>query len=514
MRRFGSRSESKTTDSATFEVKNPATGEMIANVPEFSRDDVVAVVDRLRSAQPAWERLGFKERYEALRTFSQFLFDNEEEFIDRLVEETGKARSEAPNEILVLASEVSYYGKNAAKFLAEETPKSHSLWMKTKSLKVVAKPQPVVGLIGPWNFPINLTLGDAVPALMAGCTVVIKPSEITPLTLSWLARCWADELGLPPVLEVVTGLGTTGEALVDAVDFVGFTGSVATGRKVAERAGRNLTPFSLELGGKDPMLVLKDADLDRATAGAAWGGLSNSGQICMSVERVYVEEPIYQPFVDQLVSRVQKLRQGSDHEWADVGAMTTPQQLQTVAEHVTDAVEKGAKVLTGGREKPDETGAYYEPTVLIDVDHSMKIMTEETFGPVLPVMKVRDEEEAIGLANDSRYGLCASVWSKDKIRGERVARRIECGACNVNDVLVNYMASDVPFGGWKESGVGYRHGPGGIRKYCRTESLVISRLTPKSEISWFPYSKKKSQRISRGAKMLFGKGLKNRFKSK
>ena len=346
---------------------------------------------------------------------------------------------------------------------------------------------------------------------MAGCAVVIKPSEFTPLTLSWLVRSWVDKLGLPPVLDVVTGLGMTGEALVDDVDFVGFTGSVATGRKVAARAGQNLTPFSLELGGKDPMLVLEDADLDRAAAGAAWGGLSNSGQICMSVERVYAEEPIYQAFVDRLVERVGKLRQGSDHKWADVGAMTTPQQLQIVKDHVSEAVEKGAKVLTGGREKPDESGDYYEPTVLVDVDHTMKVMTEETFGPVLPVMKVRDEEEAIRLANDSRYGLSSSVWSKDKKRAERVARRIESGACNINDVLTNYMASDVPFGGWKESGVGYRHGPGGIRKYCRTESLVIERLSRKSEAFWFPYSKKKTRIFSRIARFLYGRGLRGKL---
>ena len=503
-----------TEKTATFEVKNPATGATIANVPEFSRDEVASVVDRLRSAQPAWEKLDFKRRYSALKTFGQFMLDNEEEFTDRLVEETGKARSEAPNEILVLGEAIRYYGRKAAKFLAEETPRPHSPLIKTKSLKVVIRPQPVVGLIGPWNFPINLTLGDAVPALMAGCAVVIKPSEFTPLTLSWLVRSWVDKLGLPPVLEVVTGLGKTGEALVDVVDFIGFTGSAATGRKVAERAGRNLTPFSLELGGKDPMLVLKDADLDRAAAGAAWGGLSNSGQICMSVERVYAEEPIYQAFVDRLVERVGKLRQGSDHKWADVGAMTTPQQLQIVKDHVSEAVEKGAKVLTGGREKPGESGDYYEPTVLVDVDHSMQIMTEETFGPVLPVMKVRDEEEAIRLANDSRYGLSSSVWSKDKKKAERVARRIESGACNINDVMTNYMASDVPFGGWKESGVGYRHGPGGIRKYCRTESLVIERLSRKSESFWFPYSKKKTRMFSRIGRFLYGRGLRGKLSPK
>lgn len=497
---------------ASYEVINPATGEAVATVANRTKEEVKEVVDGLRAAQPDWEELGFKQRFGALKELSQFLLDNEEEFTDRLVEETGKVRMEGFNEIHSTVDTIGYYGKNAEKFLAEEKPKPHSPLLKTKTLRIVTRPQPVVGLIGPWNFPVILTLGDAIPALMAGCSVVIKPSEFTPLTLSWLVESWRRKIQLPPVLDIVTGHGPTGEALIDEVDFVGFTGSVPTGRKVAERAARALTPFTLELGGKDPMIVLADANLERAAAGAAWGGLSNAGQICMSVERVYVEEPAYQGFVDRLVERVSKLRQGSGNQWCDIGAMTTQQQLATVEAHVADAVEKGAKVLAGGQRKPGERGLYYKPTVLVGVDHSMKVMREETFGPVLPVMKVRGVEEAIKLANDSNYGLSASVWSKDKKRAERVARRIEAGACNVNDVLVNYLASEIPFGGWKESGVGYRHGPGGIRKYCRTKSLLTARLATRSEAIWFPYSKKKLRTFSRVTRLLFGSSLRGRVR--
>lgn len=494
---------------------SPATGELVDSVANRGPAEVNAAVDRVRKAQPQWEASGFKARHEALDRLSQFLLDNEDELMQRIVAETGKVRMEAANEIIHIADTVSYYGENAPKFLAEERIRPHSPVMRTKALKVVYRPQPVVGLIGPWNFPIILTLGDAVPALMAGSAVVIKPSEFTPLTLRWIGEIWQGRLGLPPIFEVVTGAGETGAALIDAVDFVGFTGSVATGRKVAARAAETLTPFSLELGGKDPMLVLADANIDRAAAGAAWGGLSNSGQICMSVERIYVEEPVYDEFVERLVENVSRLRQGrdSDTAWHDIGAMTTPLQIEKVEEHVREAVERGAKVLAGGRRNPDQPGDFYEPTVLVDVDHTMKVMREETFGPVLPIMMVRDEEEAIRMANDSPYGLSASVWGKDKYHAESVARRIEAGSCNVNDVLVNYLTSDVPFGGWKESGIGYRHGPGGIRKYCRTESLVITRAAlGKREPLWFPYSKRKLSVFGRVGRLLYAKGLRNKLR--
>jgi acyl-CoA reductase-like NAD-dependent aldehyde dehydrogenase len=309
----------------------------------------------------------------------------------------------------------------------------------------------------------------------------------------------------------VQGIGETGGALIDGVDFVQFTGSDRTGRKVMTRAAETLTPVSLELGGKDPMIVLADADLDRAANAAAWGGMMNAGQICMSVERIYVEEPAYDGFVTRLTAEVGKLRQGADGKafGKEVGAMTSPNQIAIVEDHVDDALASGATALTGGKRAPGP-GDYFEPTVLIDVDHSMKVMRDETFGPVVGVMKVRDAEEALRLANDSRYGLSGSVFG-DKERAERVARRVECGAVNVNDVLVNYLAMDVPMGGWKESGIGYRHGEPGIKKYCRTESVVITRFGGKREPTWFPYTRSRRSLVGRIAQVFNARDLKRRL---
>jgi acyl-CoA reductase-like NAD-dependent aldehyde dehydrogenase len=258
------------------------------------------------------------------------------------------------------------------------------------------------------------------------------------------------------------------------------------------RAAETLTPVSLELGGKDPMIVLADADLDRAANAAAWGGMMNSGQICMSVERIYVEEPAYDAFVNKLTAEVGKLRQGGDD--GEIGAMTSPRQIDIVEDHVDDALGSGARALTGGKRVPGP-GDYFEPTVLVDVDHSMKVMRDETFGPVVGVMKVRDADEAVRLANDTRYGLSGAVFG-EREHAEQVARRVECGAINVNDVLVNYFATDVPMGGWKQSGIGSRHGEPGIKKYCRSESLVITRFGGKREPGWFPYTKSRRRLIA------------------
>jgi acyl-CoA reductase-like NAD-dependent aldehyde dehydrogenase len=316
------------------------------------------------------------------------------------------------------------------------------------------------------------------------------------------------------VVQIVNGHGECGSAVVDEVDCVHFTGSVATGKNVMTQAAETLTPVSLELGGKDPMIVLEDADPERAANGAAWGGLANSGQICISVERVYATEPVYDEFLDRLTDRVNGLRQGPDRPafTNDVGAMTSPAQIEIVEDHIRDAVEKGARVVTGGNRR-DGAGDFFEPTVLVDVDHSMKIMREETFGPVIPVMKVRDANEAVRLANDSPYGLSASVFG-ERERAESVARRLESGACNVNDVLVNYLAYDVPMGGWKDSGIGSRWAPEGIRKFCRTESLVVSRFAAaKSEPLWFPYSRAKGRLLGAVSRFVNARGLRNRLRA-
>jgi acyl-CoA reductase-like NAD-dependent aldehyde dehydrogenase len=473
----------------SIEVHNPATGEVIATVPIDSPEMVSKTVDRVRANQPEWEAMGIEGRYHWLGKLRDWLLDNQGRVLDTMQLETGKVRADAMNEPAYLSDLVNFYGTRAAKFIGEESIRPHSPLLAAKKLRVQYRPHQVVGIISPWNFPLILSLGDAIPALQAGAAVVIKPSEFTPVGLIEVVEAWKREIGGPDVLDCVQGIGETGGALIDAVDFVQFTGSDRTGRKVMARAAETLTPVSLELGGKDPMIVLSDADLDRAANAAAWGGMMNSGQICMSTERIYVEEPVYDEFVNKLTAEVGKLRQGADDEAnpKDVGAMTSPNQTGIVEDHVADALAAGARALTGGK-RVEGPGDYFEPTVLVDVDHSMKVMRDETFGPVLGVMKVRDAEEAIRLANDSRYGLSGAVFG-ERGRAEQVARRVECGAINVNDVLVNYFATEVPMGGWKQSGIGTRHGENGIKKYCRSESLVITRFGGKREPSWYPYTK-------------------------
>jgi len=495
----------------SIEVHNPATGGLIKSIPIDSPETVAATVARVRANQPEWEAMGIEGRYHWLGKLRDWLLDNQERVLDTMQEETGKVRADAGNEPAYLADLINFYGTRAAKFIGEESIRPHTPLLAGKKLRVQYRPHQVVGIISPWNFPLILALGDAVPALQAGAAVVIKPSEFTPLGLAEVVEAWKREIGGPDVFDCVQGVGETGGALVDAVDFIQFTGSDRTGRKVMARAAETLTPVSLELGGKDPMIVLADADLDRAANAAAWGGMMNSGQICMSVERIYVEEPAYDEFVAKLAKEVGALRQGADGRSPekDVGAMTSPNQTAIVEGQVNEALAAGARALTGGK-KVEGPGDYFEPTVLVDVDHSMKVMRDETFGPVVGVMKVRDAEEAIRLANDTPYGLSGSVFG-ERERAEQVARRVECGAINVNDVLVNYFASDVPMGGWKESGIGYRHGEPGIKKFCRTESIVITRFAGKREPTWYPYTRARRGLVGRIAQAFNARDFKRRL---
>ncbi len=486
--------ESRAT-AETFEVINPADGSSIANVPIGGPAEVAATVARVRANQPAWEELGIKGRARWLGKLRDWLLDHQDDIADTMQRETGKVRGESMGETPYVTDLINFYSKKAHKYIGDERVPAHSPLMKVKRLKVQYRPYPVVGVISPWNFPLILSLGDAIPALIAGCAVVIKPSEITPLGLGEIVEAWKSEIGGPDVFDVVNGMGETGSALVDEVDFVQFTGSDRTAKKVLARAAETLTPVSAELGGKDPMIVLRTANLDKAVNAATWGSFANSGQVCISVERLYVEEPIYDEFLTRFTDEVMKLNQGMDgpEHGQDVGAMTFPPQTEIVESHVEDARKNGATILTGG-ERGEGPGDWYKPTVIADVDHSMKVMRDETFGPVVGVMKVRDADEAVRLANDSRYGLNASVFGSTR-QAEAVARRLEVGTANVNDVLTGFLASDVPMGGWKDSGIGFRHGEYGIKKFVRPESLVITRLGSKREPLYFPYTNERRQKL-------------------
>ena len=483
---------------ATIGVENPATGETLAEVPELGADEIRAMVGVARAAQPTWETLGFEARGEILLAARQWMVANAERVVGTICAETGRPADETQfAELAYGLSALEFWAKQAPAYLADDEIESASPFVRGRRMLVRYRPVGVVGVIGPWNYPLNNSFGDCIPALAAGNAVVLKPSEVTPLTSLLMAEMLI-ESGMPEgVFQVATGTGEAGAALVDEVDYVMFTGSVATGKKVMARAAETLTPVSLELGGKDPMIVLADADLERATNAAMSYGLNNSGQVCISVERVYVEDAVHDEFLERLTQKVEALRQGPPGApgTVDVGAIIFPPQIDLIDSHVQDAVAKGARVTTGGK-RGDGPGRFYEPTVLADVDHSMLCMTEETFGPTLPVMRVADAEEAVTLANDGRYGLQASVWTRDEVRGEEIARRVEAGVACVNDAQVNYAALELPMGGWKESGLGSRHGPDGIRKYTRRQSLMITAGdAPFRDAHHFPYSAQVSQAI-------------------
>jgi acyl-CoA reductase-like NAD-dependent aldehyde dehydrogenase len=481
----------------------PATGQVVGRVPVATSVEVEAVAARLRAAQPAWQKLGVEGRSRWLGKWRDWLLDHTDDLLTVLQLETGKSWGDTNVEIAAVQI-INYWIDNAGEFLADETVRPYGAANAAKRLTISYEPYPLVGVITPWNTPLSMPLLDIPAALMAGCAVLSKPSEVTPLVWQLAVDGWK-ELGAPDVLDAVHGFGATGAALVDLVDYVMFTGSVNTGRRIAVAAAQRLIPYSLELGGKDAMIVCADADLDRAADGAVWGAFAYTGQVCISVERVYVEEPVYDEFVSKVVAKTSQLRQGMDsgHDFScDVGSMTTAQQLAIVSDHVDDAVSKGARVLVGGK-SGDPTGLFYEPTVLVDVDHDMKCMREETFGPTLPVMKVHNIAEAIEKANDSELGLSGSVWTKDKNKAMALARKMNTGTVNINNVITNALQFPVPVEGWGDSGVGSRSGgAAGIRKYCRTKSIVAERITMKKEPLWYPYSSKKGKLLGAMVRMM------------
>jgi acyl-CoA reductase-like NAD-dependent aldehyde dehydrogenase len=491
-------------------VENPATGAIVTTVPDLDATAVADLARRGRAAQPIWEVYGFEGRGRVLLRMQKWVMDNADRIVRTIVSETGKTYEDAQlAEISYGGAAFGFWAKRGEEYLADERVRSSNVIIKGKKLILRYQPLGLIGVIGPWNYPLTNSFGDCVPALAAGNSVILKPSEVTPLTSLLLAE-GLRECGIPEdVFQIATGRGQTGAALIEEVDMIMFTGSTRTGRKVAEAAARRLIPASLELGGKDPMIVLADADLERAANVATYYSMQNSGQTCISIERAYVEAPVYDEFVGKVVEKVRALRQGRPDGGpgtVEVGSMTFPPQVDIVEDHVQDALAKGARALVGGHRGEGE-GHFFEPTVLVDVDHSMKIMQEETFGPTLPIMKVADAEEALRLANDSPYGLAGSVFSRDTSRAEELARRVEAGAVCVNDAVINFAALELPMGGAKESGLGSRHGAGGIRKYCSQQAILVTpRLALKREMHFFPYTRRGTKRLGRLLKLMYGRG--------
>ncbi|HEX6584694.1 MAG TPA: aldehyde dehydrogenase family protein [Thermoleophilaceae bacterium] len=473
-------------------VDNPATGGIAGHVADMT-NDVPTLVARARTAQRDWAARPIKERAGVVAAMRRWLVENRARVVESTMRETGKTYEDALlNEVFVPADSLRFWEKKAEGYLKDDRVRTPGPMVLGRKFIVRRRPLGVVGVIAPWNYPLTIGLGDAVPALIAGNTVVLKPSEITPLTTKMVVEAFARETDLPEdVLMVATGRGDTGAALVDHVDMVMFTGSTRTGRRVAARAAERLIPVALEMGGKDPMIVCADADLDRAANAATTMGLLNSGQICLSVERIYVEDEVHDAFVERLVSAVGKLRQHglTAPGEADVGAMTFPPQIETVERHVADALDKGAIALTGGK-RGEGPGLYYEPTVLVNVNHDMACMREETFGPTLPVMRVSDVDEAVRLANDSVYGLGSSVFTKDLAKGESIARRIRAGGTAVNDAIIQCLGYEAPFGGSADSGVGSRNAREGILKYTEPHTIMVTRFGLKRDVNWFPNSKR------------------------
>jgi acyl-CoA reductase-like NAD-dependent aldehyde dehydrogenase len=492
------------TPSPVLAVRDPARGTVIAELPI---DDVAAVdaaVARARAAQPAWAAIPPKERARLIRRARRAMVKVRGEIIDLLERETGKTRFDVAGELMGVCMDIGHLARRAPRWLRTERVSAMPLFGKRGF--VVYKPRGVVGIVSPWNAPLNLALGDAVPALLAGNAVVIKPSELTPLATRRAVA--AMNTVLPAgLLQLVIGYGDTGAAVVDRVDMICVTGSPETGRRVMERASRRLTPVLLELGGKDPMIVLGDADLDRAAKGAAWGGCMMTGQVCMSVERVYVEASIAEAFTQKLVAEMRALRTGENGPNADIdyGPFTSPRQVETVERHLADAQAKGATVVCGGKRVARTDGIYFEPTVVTGVNHTMALMTEETFGPVVPVMPVADVEEAVRLANETQYGLNASVWTRDVERGMALASRIESGNVCVNECVISAGVPGLPFGGVKQSGVGTRHGGReGLRQFCVRQAMLVEPRNRKSEGTWFPYTAKRGRQIEQLMGLLFG----------
>ena len=465
------------TSGETKEVRTPISGAPLAHIPQSTEEDVVEAFARARRAQEAWSRTSLEHRSAIMLRLHDLVLERQEEILDLIVWESGKARKHAFDEPMHIALTARYYARTAQQHLG--TQRKLGVVPGLTRVEVNRVPKGVVGIISPWNYPFTMALCDGLPALLAGNAVVTKPDAQTMLTALYGAQL-LEEAGFPKDLwQVVAGPGSrVGTSVIAKADYICFTGSTATGKRVAAGCAERLIGCSLELGGKNPMLVLRDADVERAAEGAVRASFSNAGQLCVSTERLFVADQVYDRFVERFVARTQAMTLGATLEWGtDMGSLISSDQLDTVTRHVEDAVAKGARVLAGGRARPDLGPFFFEPTILEGVTPDMTCFGEETFGPVISIYRFHDEAEAVARANDGEYGLNASIYSRNGARAREMARQVKCGTVNINEAFGATFASiDSPMGGMRESGMGRRQGSEGIHRYTESQSVGTQRL--------------------------------------
>lgn len=489
---------------------NPATGEVLGHVDTTPPGALPGIVKRARAVQAYWMGEPFAKRLSLIRALGERMLERKDELADAVVRESGKPRVEALfADVFVALDTAKYIASHAAQLLAPEPVDHHNTAAKAKSGTIYYEPLGVVGIISSWNYPLAIPLGQIIPALAAGNAVICKNSDLTPRCGALIQKLFL-EAGFPKdLVTVVQGSGAVGQALINAsTDKIFFTGSVATGRKVAEACAAKLIPSVLELGGKDAMLVLADADLEVASSAAVWGSYTNCGQVCLSVERLYVDQKVSEKFIQLCVEKTGKLRLGpGSHPDSDVGPLIRPQHVARMTDLIGDAVEMGARVLSGGRPRPDLGPCFFEPTVIAGVDASMRLFQEETFGPILAIRTVSGEDEAVRLANDSPFALSASVWSSDSERGESVARRLRGGAVMVNDAISYFAIAEAPHGGCGASGWGRTHGRAGLREMVQTKYVDVDRLPHAEKPWWYRYNESLDHDASAFLKFEFGSGI-------
>jgi acyl-CoA reductase-like NAD-dependent aldehyde dehydrogenase len=495
---------------------DPATGIAFAETPVTPVPDVVAMVRRAREAQPAWAAAPFQQRRDVIRKFQRLLYHRRLEMARLITRENGKPLAESLlTDVAVTLDLARYYAAHGRRILRPTRIRHGNIAFWGKRAWIEWEPVGVVAVIAPWNYPLLLPFGRLLPALLAGNTVVFKPSEFT-TRVALLGVELLHAAGVPAAAcQVAVGAGSVGAALVEAnPDKIFFTGSVATGRAVARLAADRLIPVGLELGGSDPFLVLADADLDRAASGAVWARFTNGGQTCVAAKRVIVEAPVYQPFVDRVVARVRALRVGPGGEaGVDVGPVIDESQVRQLERQLAATVALGARVLTGGRRRPDLGPTFFEPTVVIDVPPESPLWREEVFGPIVPIVAADDAEQALGLAEDSEFGLSASIWTRDRARGARLAHRLTAGAVLINDATCHVGASETPHGGEKSSGIGRTHGRLGLLETCRPRYVATDRLDWMPKPWWFGYEAASLADRDAFLRLAFGGGLLERLRA-